>query len=210
MNGNDNESLIRDGETAIDFILFETERLYVREFNIDDVEAVFAYAGDAENTVYMTWGPDSREDVVNFIHSRLAHQISSPRKAFDLAVCLKETGELIGAVGLYLTDDLLQGELGYLFNKRFWKNGYAAEAARGMLRFGFLCLDIHRIYAKCDSENRSSEGVMKRIGMRREGEMRSSCHTRVRGRLQWRSIKYYAMLRREYLKALVESEAEAD
>lgn len=209
MNGNNDESLIREGETAIDFILFETERLYVREFNIDDVEAVFAYAGDAENTAFMTWGPDSRDDVVNFIHSRLAHQISSPRKAFDLAVCLKETGELIGAVGLYLTDDREQAELGYIFNKRFWKNGYAAEAAAGMLRFGFLCLDLHRIYARCDSENRDSERVMKRIGLRREGEMKSSLHTRVRGRLQWRSVKHYAMLRREYLKALVESEVSA-
>ncbi len=204
MSTGESESLIREGESKVDIILFETERLYVREFNIDDVDPVLAYAGDAENTIYMDWGPESRDEVVNFIHSRLVHQISDPRTAYDLAVCLKDTGELAGAVALFLTDDLQQAELGYLFNKRFWKRGYATEAALGMLKFGFLALDLHRIYAKCDSENTSSERVMKRIGFRKEGEFKSSCYTRVRGRKQWRSQKFYALLQREYLKRILD------
>ena len=40
-------------EISFDFIVFETERLLLREFNTDDVDAVYAYAGDAENTIYM-------------------------------------------------------------------------------------------------------------------------------------------------------------
>ena len=195
-------SLLEEGETVIDFILFETERLFVREFNIDDEEAVFAYSGDAENTVFMDWGPEGRDGVREFIRSRLVSQITSPRRIYDFAVCLKETGELIGAIGLFLTKDGMQGDLGYIFNKKYWKNGYAAEAALGMLRFGFTALDLHRITARCDSKNHDSVAVMKRIGMRKEGEMRSSVHTRVRGRLQWRSEKAYAMLRKEYLNRL--------
>ncbi len=201
---NEGESLIKEGETAVDLVVFETARLYVREFNIDDVDAVYAYSSDPESTAYMDWGPESREGVVNFVHSRLVHQITSPRTTYDLAVCLKETGEMIGSVALFLTEDRQQGELGYIFNKHFWGRGYASEAARGILRFGFLSLDLHRIYSKCDSQNSSSEAVMRRIGLRREGEMKSSLYTRVRGRLQWRSEKHYALLWREYLIRMAE------
>ena len=59
-------------EISFDFIIFETERLLLREFNADDVDAVYAYAGDAENTIYMDWGPASREEVRNFVQSRLS------------------------------------------------------------------------------------------------------------------------------------------
>ena len=76
-------------EISFDFIIFETERLLLREFNADDVDAVYAYAGDAENTIYMDWGPASREEVRNFVQSRLAQQITEPRRIFDFAVCIK-------------------------------------------------------------------------------------------------------------------------
>lgn len=145
-----------DFEINFDFIIFETERLFLREFNADDAEAVYAYAGDAENTVYMDWGPASPEDVRNFVQSRLAQQITEPRRTFDFAVCIRETGALIGSMGLFLSDDGQQAELGYTLNKNFWGRGYASEAAAGMLRFGFLNLDLHRISAKCDSVNKAS------------------------------------------------------
>ena len=191
-------------EAEIDFVLFETERLFVREFKSNDVEAVFEYSGDVENTAFMDWGPSSRESVAEFISSRLAAQIAEPREFFDFAVCLKKTGELIGSVGLYLDSKRRQADLGYIFNKRFWGMGYASEAAKGMLRFGFMNLDLHRITAKCDSENLASETVMKRIGMRKEGEMKKSVYTKVRGKEQWRSEKHYAMLQKEFLNALIE------
>ena len=189
-------------EALIDFVIFETERLFIREFNIDDVDAVYAYAGNVENTVFMDWGPDSFDDVRNFIDSRLRHQISSPRTSYDFAICLKATGALIGGMGLYLDEKRMQGELGYTLHRDFWGKGYATEAALGFLKFGFMSLDLHRIHAKCDSENLASEGVMKRIGMRKEGETKSSCYTRVHQREQWRGVKYYAMLQKEYLNRL--------
>lgn len=195
---------ISSSEQTIDFIVFETERLFVREFNIDDIDSVFKYSGDSENTYFMDWGPESRENVIGFIHSRLAAQIDPDRSVFDFAVCLKETGELIGAIGLFMFRDRMQADLGYIFNKDFWGQGYAAEAARGMLKFGFMNIDLHRITARCDSANQASENVMKAVGMRFEGEMKSSVYTNVNGRKQWRSEKHYALLQREFLNKLIE------
>lgn len=191
-------------EISVDFIIFETQRLYAREFNIDDAEAVFEYAGNPRNTLYMDWGPESFDETTNYIRSRLAHQIESPRRVFDFAVCLKDTNALIGSIGLYKDAKSNQAMLGYIFSRHFWGCGYASEAAAGMLRFGFLDLDLHRIWANCDSKNIASENVMKRIGLRKEGESKSANYTRFSGREQWRSIKYYALLQREYLNRLAE------
>ena len=201
---NGSDPIIREGETAINFIIAETERLYIREFNIEDVDAKLEYSGDAENTYFMAWGPETREGAENFIRSRLAHQITENRLEYDFAVCLKETGELIGSAGLYLTKDRMQADLGYILNKRFWGFGYCTEAAAKMLEFGFLQLDLHRITARCDSKNTASEAVMKRLGMRFEGETKSSVYTRVGGRRQWRSEKHYALLEREFLKRMMD------
>lgn len=190
-------------EMSVDLIIFETQRLYIREFNIDDTMHVFEYAGDAQNTRFMEWGPESFDETVNYIGSRLAHQIESPRRAYDFAVCLKGSGALIGSIGLYMDEKSNQAMLGYIFNRHFWGHGYASEAAAGMLKFGFMSLDLHRIWASCDSENNASENVLKRIGMRMEGEGKSCAYMRILGRDQWRSVKYYALLQREYLKVLV-------
>ncbi len=206
MNSTEANDMIYDGETAIDFIVFETERLIVREFNADDFESVSAYVCDPENTVYMDLGIENREDAENFVFSRLKEQLTSERRLYDFAICLRETGEMIGSAGLFLSTDRLQAELGYILDKKYWGFGYAAEAAEGLLRFGFTCLDLHRIYARCDSENAASERVMQRIGMRKEGEFKSSRYMRLKGRLQWRSEKQYAMLQREYLNLLADSE----
>lgn len=191
-------------EAGIDFVLFETERLFVREYNIDDFDAVKAYASDAEVTAYLPWGPADDDTVQRIVASRLKSQIEEARTRFEFIVCLKASGEAIGAVGLHLSDDLKQGDLGFIFNRRFWGSGYASETAQGMLRFGFMNLDLHRITAKCDSENLASEAVMKRIGMRKEGETKKSVYTKVRGKEQWRSEKLYAMLQKEFLNALIE------
>lgn len=189
-------------EQLVDFVIFETERLYIREFNIDDVESVYAYAGDAENTFFMPWGPESYDGTKNFVCAKLKSQLSEPRVDFDFAVCLKSTGELIGSMGLTLDEKRTQGELGYILKKTHWRKGYASEAARAFLKFGFMSLDLHRISARCDGENLASESVMKKIGMRKEAEFRSSCFTIVNSVEQWRDEKVYAMLQTEFLKSL--------
>ena len=154
----------------------------------------------------MDWGPESYEGVCGFIESRLAEQIKDPRRVYDLAVCLKEDGKLIGSVGLYLNEERNSAELGWIFNKAYWHNGYASEAARGFLRYGFLGLELHRIYAKCDDRNTASFRVMERIGMRREAHFIKDTYTKVRGRSGWRSTLVYAMLQKEYLMSLADGE----
>jgi len=75
-----------------------------------------------------------------------------------------------------------------------WGKGYASEAARRVLAFAFEELDAHRVIAFCDAENRASERVMQKLGMRREAHM---LQTRLlRG--EWRDELLYAILDSEW------------
>ena len=187
-------------------VIFETERLYAREFVREDADGVFEYAGNLESSGFQEFSPESYEDVVKFVESRLAAQIEEPRRFYDAVLCLKDTDEMIGAMGLYLTDERRQAEIGYNLKRRFWNTGYATEAAKGFLRFGFLGLDLHRIYAKCDDRNIASYRVMEKIGMRREGHMICSEYRRTFGKLGWRSMYHYAILQKEYLMGLADGD----
>lgn len=183
-------------------ILFTTERLYTREFTLNDAEAVYRYASSIENAGFLPFCPESREDVGHFIERRLADQIAEKRRCWDVAICLKETDEFIGSVSLALRENGDQAEIGWILDMRYWHNGYAVEAARGMLRFGFLGLELHRIFARCDDKNKASYSVMERLGMRREAHFIKDEYTRVNGRPSWRSHFIYAMLQKEYLLSL--------
>lgn len=187
-------------------VILQTERLYAREFAKEDVPTVFAYAGNIENTGFLPWSPEPYEDVEKFVERRLASQIEQPRRVFDAAICLKETDEMIGSMGLTLDEKLTQAELGYLFNMKYWHKGYAREAAKGFLGFGFLGLDLHRIYARCDAENTASYKVMESIGMRREAHFIKNEFRSVFGKASWRSTLEYAILQKEYLMRLADGD----
>jgi ribosomal-protein-alanine N-acetyltransferase len=66
------------------------------------------------------------------------------------------------------------GDLGYEISPAYWYRGYATEAARAMLDFGFEELGLHRVWAQCVPENVASRRVMEKLGMRGEGRLRQT------------------------------------
>ncbi len=85
-------------------------------------------------------------------------------------------------------------DMGYGLNSDFYGRGYATEAARAVLDFGFNDLGLHRIWATVDVNNDASRRVLERIGMKREGILRKD--KLVRGR--WRASYLYAILEDEH------------
>ncbi len=172
----------------------ETERLLLREFVKSDWKAVHEYARDPEVVKYLEWGPNSADETVAFLDGALHCQRERPRKIFEFAITLKESGKLIGACGLRLHEHLSQqADLGYCYNRAFWGQGYASEAGRAVVKFGFLSLNLHRIIATCDLQNLGSAGVLKSCGMRLEGHFIKE--RQVRG--LWRDTLQFAILREE-------------
>lgn len=168
-------------------------RVLVREFETGDFEAVHRYGSDPEVSRYMDWGPNSEQETHGFLRAVIAAGSEDPRRQFELAVVVD--GDLVGGVGLRVNSVLHQrGDMGYVLRRDAWGKGYASEAARLILRFGFLSLDLHRIEATCDPRNIGSRRVLERIGMRFEGQMRE--HMRTHG--AWRDSLLYAILRGEW------------
>lgn len=183
-------------------VILCSERLYAREFTREDLDNVCSYACSPKGYEFLPFCPESREDAGLFLESRLASQIEQPRRVYDLALCLKETDEFIGTMSLTLDEEFKQAELGYVLLEGFRGKGLASEAAEAFLRFGFMGLDLHRIYSRCDDANAPSYRLMERIGMRREAHFIKNEYRAVNGRKSWRSSYHYAILIKEYLMRL--------
>jgi RimJ/RimL family protein N-acetyltransferase len=103
------------------------------------------------------------EDARNYI---LKGPIASyAQNGFGLClVTLKETGESMGMCGLINREQLEDIDLGYAFLPRYWSKGYALEAAKAMLEFGWNHAGLKRIVAITDPANTPSNRVLEKLG----------------------------------------------
>jgi RimJ/RimL family protein N-acetyltransferase len=173
----------------------ETLRLRLRDFKKTDWKAVHEYARDTDVSRFMIWGPNTQEQTIVFVDSTLESQTRKPRLTFDLAVILRDTNQLIGSAGIRLIpEDPEQGAIGYVYHKKYWGQGFATEACRELIKFGFKDLKLHRIFATCDRENTGSANVLRKSGMRQEGHFVKD--KKIKG--LWRDTLLFAILKSEW------------
>jgi RimJ/RimL family protein N-acetyltransferase len=150
-----------------------TARLILREFKEDDWPDVLAYQSDPLYLRYYEWTDRTPEAVQEFVGMFLAHQQAQPRTKFQLAVTLKENKQLIGNCGIRMdSPDATEADIGYELAPQHWGKGYATEAARAMVEFGFTELRVHRIWSECVADNVGSAAVLRKVGMQPEGRLR--------------------------------------
>lgn len=147
---------------------FTTERLLLREYKAEDWERVHLYGSDPDFSKYELWGPNTLEDTHKFVADMIQQSVANPRYKFEFAVCLKDSGLLIGGCGIRRESESSQvANLGWAINPEFQNKGYATEAAKVLVEFGQCELNLSVIYATCDSRNASSYKVMEKLGMTR-------------------------------------------
>lgn len=171
-----------------------TERLILREFQPADEADIHEYASDPLVPRFDSWGPNTPQQTHDALKRWLTAQKVWPRDDVHLGAELQRERQLIGSVRLWTVDPAnATAEIGYSFNRQYWNNGYATEAASALLNEAFITLKMHRVIATCDTRNVASWRVMEKIGMRREAEFR-------RDKLQkgeWRNSYLYAILAEE-------------
>lgn len=146
-----------------------SERLLLRDFAESDWEAVLAYQQDPLYLRYNEWTSRTADEVRQFLGIFLNQQRQIPRIKFQFAVTLKSTGQLIGNCGVRRdSPETREGDMGYELDPRFWGKGYATEAARTVLSFGFSHMHLHRVTAWCIADNVASARVLEKLGMRLE------------------------------------------
>lgn len=174
----------------------ETERLILRSFRPEDLDAFLAYRNDPLVALHQSWEiPYSREQGLAFLAEMASIQPGDPGQWYQIAIELKRTGALIGdCVFCRLNEDVRQAEIGYSLAREHQGRGYASEAICRLLDYLFGELALHRVRAICDVENTASARLLERVGMRREGHFVESFW--IKGR--WSSEYWYAILRREW------------
>jgi RimJ/RimL family protein N-acetyltransferase len=148
----------------------ETERLILRPFVVDDLDALVRL--QAEEAFW--WYPLRRGMTAaetGELLGRLVAGSSDPERPIFHAVVLRSTGTLIGWAGLsvpdFLPEILPAIEVGWRLGAEFWGHGYATEAAAAALDWGFGELGYERIVAIFEPENVASGQVMDRLGFGR-------------------------------------------
>ncbi|MCI9284049.1 MAG: GNAT family N-acetyltransferase [Lachnospiraceae bacterium] len=144
--------------------ILETERLYLREMRPADFAALCKILQD-EKAMYAYEGALDDEEVQKWLDRQLSRY---QKWGFGLwAVILKETQEMIGQCGLTMQpwkeEEVL--EIGYLFQRDFWHQGYAIEAAKACKDYAFEILDVKEVYSIIRDTNTASKRVAIRNGM---------------------------------------------
>lgn len=146
----------------------ETARLRLREMTVDDLpdlrailqdeQTMTAYEGAFDETMTQAW---------------LERMLGRYRDdGFGMwAVELREKPTMIGQCGLtrqhILSQDVI--EVGYLFNRAYWHQGYATEAATACVHYAFERLELDRVWAQIRDTNVASMNVARRLGMTERG-----------------------------------------
>ena len=153
--------------------VLETERLRLRPFTFDDEAAVFALVSDPEIARFVRFEAH-RTPAETRAFLELVEQYYRRGEPFAWAIVRREDDRLIGSCGFVSqAGERRSAEIGYWLGKPYWGKGYAAEAARALVRFGFEQMGLERVEAKCFLENRAGQCVIEKLGMRFEGTDRS-------------------------------------
>jgi RimJ/RimL family protein N-acetyltransferase len=150
----------------------ETERLLLRPLDpTADVDALHAYQSREDVCRYIPYPPLRREQVAQRLADpkRTTSTIEEPGQFADLAVVVRDTGQVIGDVLLiYVSAEHRTAEIGYAFNPDHYGQGYATESCQALLRLAFEDMDLHRVTARIDQRNDASAAVLRRLGLRQE------------------------------------------
>lgn len=149
-----------------------TPRLTLRPLEKRDVDAVFAMMRDDETMRFWDWPAFKDRDVVADIVDAQLTDVTAGT-AMYWAVALSGDGDVVGSCDLSDIDrHHKRAEVGFLFSRAYWGNGYAREAMEAIVEFAVADLKIERLWARFHTGNAASQRLLERLGFIREGTLR--------------------------------------
>lgn len=145
-------------------IVFESPRLYFREFTRQDVSLLHDLDSNYNVIKYMHRPLPTVQNVTD----ELCKKILPHYEKYGYgrwAVHLKADDAFIGAAGLKFLPEADEADMGYQFKEAYWGQGYGYETAKAIIDYSFTVLKLPAIYAKALPENIASWKIMKKCGM---------------------------------------------
>ena len=176
----------------------ETERLILRPFVPADAGAIQGILSDSRVTATLIGIPNpfEREDADQWIRAGYAGILRDELLPF--AVVCREDKQVMGCIDLEITPEHYRADMAYWLASPHWNRGYASEAARRIVRFGFETRGLNRIYAQCLVENRASARVMEKAGLKYEATFRQSIYKDGR----FADMAVYGLVRADFASGL--------
>ena len=139
-----------------------SERLLLRNIQIDDLEDIFEYSSNPKVGPNAGWKPhETKEETLDIMQAIFLNQETV------WGIILKENGKMVGSIGL-VKDDRRDNKkvrmLGYAIGENYWGKGLMTEAARAVIHYGFGELKLDLISAYCYPNNQRSKKVLQKCG----------------------------------------------
>ncbi len=164
----------------------ETERLIIRNFTLDDAKDLHDIFGD-EETMINCEPPYDFDKTKAFLESFCIGRHGA------VATVEKRSQKMIGYI-LFNEFDTGVYEMGWIFNRSHWRQGYAYEACKAVIDYAFCELNGHKVFAEA-IDGVKSVGLMKKLGMTQEGIQRSQT---LDNSGKWADLYFYGLLREEW------------
>ncbi|MBQ8403337.1 MAG: GNAT family N-acetyltransferase [Clostridia bacterium] len=156
-------------------VKIETERLLLRRFCTDDVDASFRNWTSSEKvTEFLCWQPHDSRDETERILGGWISKYENP-SFYQWAIVPKDLGEPIGTISVVgMKEKTGTVHIGYCIGEAWWHKGYTSEAFKAIIPFFFEEVKVNRIESQHDPNNPNSGRVMRKCGLKYEGTLRSA------------------------------------
>ena len=150
-------------------VLLETDRLILRRFTMDDIDALAELDSDPAVMQYVSGGNATDRDEIetDYLPHFLSYYARYERFGFWAAI-ERATGDFLGWFHFrpHSEEAPNEPELGYRLRQAAWGNGYGTEGSLALIEMGFERLDIERVTATAFADNQASRRIMEKVGMR--------------------------------------------
>lgn len=165
----------------------ETKRLILRNFRNEDYDDLYEFLSQRKGDEFEAYPGITYENGKEHLTYRVANDEF-------LAIVLKDQEKVIGNV-YFGNRDFEAKEIGYIVNKNYQRQGYASEAIRAVIKYGFEH-NTHRVFAECDPHNICSWRLLEYLGFVREACFRQNVYFRRddKGNPIWQDTYVYSLL----------------
>lgn len=153
-------------------MLLETERLYLRTIDENDIEDIYEYSKEKNVGPNAGWKPhENLEETIN-----IAKQIFINQEGV-FGIVTKENNKMIGSIGI-INDPKRENDksrmLGYAISEKYWKKGIMTEAVQKVIEYGFVDLKLDLISAYCYPFNMRSKRILEKNNFQYEGKLKQA------------------------------------
>lgn len=156
------------------FPILETERLYLRELQIEDKEVMFELRTDANIMRYIPRPPLHDIDDAMALIEKMKLGMTN-LQSINWAMTLKDSPEMIGSIAfINIQREHYRTEVGYMMHPAFHRKGLMSEALKAVIQYAFETLHFHSIEAVIDPDNIASENLLIQHNFRKEAHLREN------------------------------------